>query len=44
MKNSVLFVDSRDAARTESGDVILSGVILSETMGFIFVAIGLHLK
>lgn len=29
MKNSVLFVDSRDAALTESGDVILSGVRLS---------------
>lgn len=29
MKNSVLFVDSREAALTESGDVILSGVRLS---------------
>lgn len=28
MKNSVLFVDSREAALTESGDVILSGVRL----------------
>lgn len=44
MKNSILYVDSRDAALTESGDVILSGVRLSEMMGFIFVAIGLHLK
>lgn len=44
MKNSVLFVDSRDAALTESGDVILSGVRLSEMMGFIFVAVGLCLK
>lgn len=29
MKNSILFVDSREAALTESGDVILSGVRLS---------------
>lgn len=28
MKNSVLFVDSREAALTESGDVILSKVRL----------------
>jgi len=29
MRNSILFVDSREAALTESGDVILSGVRLS---------------
>uniref|UniRef100_A0A8C5IW13 Ketimine reductase mu-crystallin n=1 Tax=Junco hyemalis TaxID=40217 RepID=A0A8C5IW13_JUNHY len=33
MKNSVLFVDSRDAALTESGDVILSGAEIFAELG-----------
>ncbi|NWI86169.1 CRYM reductase, partial [Pitta sordida] len=33
MKNSVLFVDSREAARTESGDVILSGAEIFAELG-----------
>ncbi|NWQ78786.1 CRYM reductase, partial [Columbina picui] len=33
MKNSVLFVDSREAALTESGDVILSGAEIFAELG-----------